>query len=54
MMLMYGIVPQDILQLYSNEELSPYEMAKYLAQKLEVDFLDASVPADKKWIEFNS
>lgn len=37
--------------IYSSEELEPsYEMAKYIALKLEVDLLDASVPHDKKWL----
>jgi hypothetical protein len=26
-------------------------MAEYLAKKLEVDFLDASDPDDKKWVK---
>lgn len=39
--------------IYSSEELEPaYEMAKYMALKLEVDLLDATIPHDKKWVEF--
>lgn len=39
--------------IYSSEELEPaYEMAKYMALKLEVDLLDATTPHDKKWVEF--
>lgn len=38
--------------IYSNQELAPaYEMAKHIAVKLNADFLDSSVPGDKKWVE---
>lgn len=40
--------------IYSNQELEPaYEMAKYIAIRLNTDFLDASVPTDKKWVELD-
>lgn len=38
--------------VYDNVELQPaFELARYLAIKLRVDFLDASDPHDKKWLE---
>jgi hypothetical protein len=38
--------------IYSHEEPGPaFEMGRYLAAKLQVDLLDATVPNDFKWIE---
>lgn len=38
--------------VYDNIELEPaYQMGLYIAKKMEVDFLDASNPHDKKWVE---
>jgi hypothetical protein len=38
--------------IYSCGELEPaFEMAKYMALKLDVDFLDATVPNDSRWVE---
>ncbi len=40
--------------IYSNDEINPsYEFAKHLAIKLDVDFLDATIPHEKKWVELH-
>lgn len=41
--------------IYSNEEPEPaFEMARYIALKLHIDVLDATVPNDFKWIDINT
>ncbi len=38
--------------IYTNFEKEPsYEMAKHLATKMKVDFLDATDPHNKQWVE---
>ncbi len=38
--------------IYTNNEVEPaFEMAKYMALKLDVDFLDATVPNNYQWVE---
>jgi hypothetical protein len=40
--------------VYENTEMEPsYEMGFQIAKSLDVDFLDATDPYDKKWIEKN-
>ena len=40
--------------IYSSDEREPsYELAKHLAIKLDVDFLDATIPNEKKWVELD-
>lgn len=46
----YGVSKHIVV--YDNIELEPaYQMGIYIAKKMGVDFLDASDPHDKKWVE---